>query len=101
MTRSFVALPALAMLALAATQGAPLCQAQTLHRSGTFTPGSLAPAQLAPPGATAPQAAVSHNPTAATRSMTAKNTVAACQDIGAVSKLASGPSPMPQMIDQW
>jgi N-ethylmaleimide reductase len=50
---------------------------------------------------TAPQAAVSHNPTAATRSMTAKNMVAACQDTGAVSKLASGPSPMPQMIDQW
>ena len=31
---------------------------------------------------TAPQAAASHRPTAATRSITAKNTVAVCQAIG-------------------
>ena len=49
---------------------------------------------------TAPHAAVSHNPTAATKSITAKKTVAVCHGNGAVSNVASGPSPMPQRMDQ-
>ena len=49
---------------------------------------------------TPPHAAASHSPTAATRSITAKNTVAACHGIPACSKVEPSPSPMPSTSDQ-
>ena len=45
------------------------------------------------------KAAASQSPTAATRSITAKNTVAVCHGVGAYSKPSGGP-PMPQTMAQ-
>ena len=49
---------------------------------------------------TPPQAAASQSPTAATRSMTAKYMVAACQAVELTSKAENGPCPTPTMSAQ-
>mgnify|MGYP006932128414 CR=1 FL=1 len=49
---------------------------------------------------TAPQAAASQRPTAATRSMTAKNTVAVCHAIEWLSNGCVSPKPIPHTCAQ-
>ena len=50
---------------------------------------------------TAPHGAASHSPTAATRSITPKKTVAACTGVAASSKPESLGDRKPQTIAQW